>query len=608
MLHHLFEEIVDLYKENIAISYKSETMSYNQLNINSNKLACELIEKGVSSGEHIALLMERSLEMIVAIWAVLKAGGTYVPIDPDYPDGMIEYIIEDSKPKLILTNIEEKLSDTIRCNDNVIYVSIDKKNEKYIKPPNICLPDDALAYTIYTSGSTGTPKGVMVEHRSLINMINAFNMKLASSNADFTPLDVWTQFFSIGFDFSVWEIFGALLTGATLVIVPNEMRKNIKEYRRFLVQNKITVINQTPSIFYALQAEELKHLSEQLSVTTIIFGGEKLNPALLKGWKNKYKNVNMLNIYGITETAVNTAYKEINEEDMSANICNMGKALPHLSIHIIDENLKVVMGRAIGEIIVEGTGLARGYINNPGLTKEKFIRIPAISKNILYRTGDLGRYLPDGDIEYIGRVDNQIKIRGHRIELEGIESHINQFKGIKQSVVVVLETNETDKILKALYTSEYDIDDKEIIDYLLVKLPPYMVPSVYERVDNIICTMNGKIDRKKMLELASIKNYYKLLANPGGGGADDIRKRAFDVILSNINPALIRNVSLDTSLVAAGLDSLNFIKTIISLESEFNFTYDDDMHSILKYPDIRKMIDYVESKVTNKSLVEVSIE
>jgi len=267
MLHYLFENASAAHKNKVALSYQNETMSYEELNARSNQLAHELIENGVACETKVAILMDRSFEVIVAIMAVLKAGGAYVPIDPEYPNQLIEYMLSDSASQILLMSSKENALN-IETND-IKKIYVNQKRELNIKNPNVKLPNDALAYIIYTSGSTGSPKGVMVEHRNVVSLLN-------SSTASYTSSDIWTLFHSISFDFSVWEIFGALTTGAELVIVPDDVRKNYREFRKLLIENKVTILNQTPSSFYSFQKEELKMLGNFLTWNRLFFEERKL--------------------------------------------------------------------------------------------------------------------------------------------------------------------------------------------------------------------------------------------------------------------------------------------------------------------------------------------
>jgi len=558
-------------------------MTYEQLNIYANQIAHELIKKGVAYGDKVAILMDPSIDIVASIFAVLKSGAAYVPINPDYPEKMQNEIITGSDSKVLLTNSKSKAT----AYTHIKTILVDSVINTNIGNPGFSFPQNALAYVIYTSGTTGYPKGVEIEHRNVISLLEA-------ANYGFIPSDVWTLFHLINFDFSVWEIFGSLLTGASLVVIPDEIRRNVREFRKILIENEVTILNITPSAFYSLQLEELKHLNSQLFIKRIIFGGESLAPIRLKEWKNKYPSTVFINMYGITETTVHVTYKELSECDIYSDINNIGQALTHLKIYLLNESLTPVLEGDVGEIFVEGAGLARGYLNNPALTEEKFFVCPGVSKNRLYRSGDLAQRLPSGDLAYLGRIDNQVKVRGHRIELEAIEKHLNQFDGIIQSIVIAHEISETDKILKAFYTSKSDIRFKDIANYLGAKLPSYMIPSVFVCVDGFPLTSSGKIDRKKVLEHETA-NYLQCSVD---NEMSLTQQKIFSTITGCFSEENLNNSPVSANLDITHLDSLNFIRVVVALEEEFGFEFDDEMMIVDSFSTIHSMIEYVESKIS----------
>jgi len=263
----------------------------------------------------------------------------------------------------------------------------------------------------------------------------------------------------------------------------------------------------------------------------------------------------------------------------------------------MDDSLTLLPSGQIGEICIGGKGLAKGYVGRDDLTAEKFIYLPQKPNVRVYRTGDMGRHLPDGDLEYLGRTDNQVKIRGHRVELEEIESHLNQIKGIHQAVVIALETNETDKILQAFYTSDATLNQKEITDYLSSKLPEYMIPVRFKRVESFLQTENGKIDRKRVLQCVEIKTGDDLPEESKLSELNAVPQKAFGVIKSTLAPKN-EDVTLETSFVEAGVDSITFVNLVVALESEFNFEWDDEMLLITAFSTIRSMVEYVDSKIS----------
>lgn len=298
-------------------------------------------------------------------------------------------------------------------------------------------------------------------------------------------------------------------------------------------------------------------------------------------------------MYGPTETTIWSTISNLTYKDH----IDIGRPIKNTEIYIMDDSLTLLPSGQIGEICIGGKGLAKGYVGRDDLTAEKFIYLPQKPNVRVYRTGDMGRHLPDGDLEYLGRTDNQVKIRGHRVELEEIESHLNQIKGIHQAVVIALETNETDKILQAFYTSDATLNQKEITDYLSSKLPEYMIPVRFKRVESFLQTENGKIDRKRVLQCVEIKTGDDLPEESKLSELNAVPQKAFGVIKSTLAPKN-EDVTLETSFVEAGVDSITFVNLVVALESEFNFEWDDEMLLITAFSTIRSMVEYVDSKIS----------
>lgn len=473
----IFEEQVYKTPDNIAVVFKDKTLSYKELNNHANQLGRYLrSEYNIEPDDLIGIKLDRSEQMIVAILGILKSGAAYVPIDINYPEERIVYIEKDSKCKVVID--QEELMKFISKQKELSTDNL----EKYTKPQH-------LAYVIYTSGTTGNPKGTLLEHRNVVRLF--FTEKPLF---DFNENDVWTMFHSYSFDFSVWEMYGALLYGGKLIVVPKEVAQNTPEFLELLCNQSVTILNQTPSAFYNLIDCEKSNKKRDFKLRNIIFGGEALNPFLLFDWHKKYPFVKLINMYGITETTVHVTYKEIGEEEMGLEKSNIGKAIPTLSCYILDESKQLVPAGVFGELYVAGAGLARGYLNHKELTLEKFITNPFFAGERLYKTGDIGRWMLDGDIEYKGRQDDQVKVRGHRIELGEIEKSLSLEETINQSVVIVDEN----KNIVAYYTSDVSLDKKVLQQNLSALLPDYMLPSYYVQLEEIPLTSNGKINRSSL--------------------------------------------------------------------------------------------------------------
>ncbi|KKZ90958.1 Long-chain-fatty-acid--CoA ligase [Bacillus wiedmannii] len=496
-LHKLFERQAMIYPNAIAVTYEKEKVTYKELNERANQLAHYLQKKGIGPDTLVGLCVERSLEMIVGILGILKAGGAYVPLDPTYPEQRLQYILEDASIQLFVT--QESLKELKWLPENVESICLDRDQEEIGKESKTLPVSDVnsqnLAYVIYTSGSTGNPKGVMIEHHNVIRLF-----KSTDCWYQFNEKDTWTLFHSYAFDFSVWEIWGALLYGGKLVVVPYWISRSPKDFYQLLVDEEVTVLNQTPSAFRQLiQVCEQEDENKNLQLRYVIFGGEALEPISLLPWFQRYgeKKSQLINMYGITETTVHVTYYPITQDDVQhASRSNIGKRIPDLEVYILDAYQQPVPIGVDGELYIGGAGLARGYLNRPELTAERFIPHPFSSdpKARLYRTGDLARYLPDGNLDYRGRIDHQVKIRGFRIEIGEIESTLNAYASIKEAVVIVREDQPGDKRLVAYVVGDGNVGAWR--EYLKAKLPSYMVPSRFVTMEAIPLTANGKVDRE----------------------------------------------------------------------------------------------------------------
>jgi amino acid adenylation domain-containing protein len=480
----IFEEQVEMTPDNIAVVYENESITYGELNNRANAVAEKLREMGVKPCDFVAILAERSIEMIIGIYGIVKSGGAYVPINTEYPMDRIHYIINDCKPMAILAYRAE----TSGLDVPVVNLGEDEfVKGKVNNPIPVNRPEDIL-YVIYTSGTTGNPKGVMIEHRNLVRLL--FNSKF---QFDFNCYDVWTMFHSFCFDFSVWEMYGATLYGGKLVVVSKETAKNGQQFLELIVKEKVTVLNQVPSSFYNLMS--INRWDEKDSIRYLIFGGEALSPKRLKQWKATHPKVKIVNMYGITETTVHVTYKDIGELEIEKGISDIGGAIPTLGVYVMNQMHLCGIG-VPGELCVAGEGLARGYLNLPELTKEKFVQNP-YGEGRLYRSGDLARWMPDGNIEYLGRIDQQVKIRGFRIELGEIETGLCKHKEIKQ-VAVVLKEMDGKKAITAYITARRELSVGELRTFLKDKLPYYMLPAYYVQLDSIPTNHNGKLDKKAL--------------------------------------------------------------------------------------------------------------
>lgn len=497
----ILENQASLYPQCIALSVDGMEITYQELNARANRLARKLRDRSVGPERIVALLMPRCLEMIVAMLAVVKAGGAYLPIDPRYPADRIHYMLSDSAAPLLVTVMDASLpqgycGEVLEINEEISGYpdSVYNNNLSTVNHPG------DLLYVIYTSGSTGNPKGTMIEHRNVIRLLINDHFQF-----NFGPEDVWTMFHSYCFDFSVWEMYGAFFYGGKLVLVPREIAQNTNAFLKLLSKERVTVLNQTPAAFYNLVTLEKKMQETSLLLRYVIFGGEALKPSLLIPFRERYPNTELINMYGITETTVHVTYLKLTDEDLEKGISNIGRPIPTNKVYILDRFLNPLPVGVAGELCVSGEGVGRGYLNNPALTNERFILSPFVPGERLYRSGDLARFFPKGDMEYLGRIDTQVKVRGHRIELGEIESRMLSYKGVREAVVITLDTNQEAKQLAAYYVADTAIDQESFYCHLRKSLPDYMIPARLLKLSALPINSNGKVDRKNLQLYESIQ-------------------------------------------------------------------------------------------------------
>ncbi|MFI5780464.1 non-ribosomal peptide synthase/polyketide synthase [Nocardia sp. NPDC051570] len=517
----------------VAIRSDGLGLTYGDLEARSNRLARRLIAAGVGPESLVAVALPRSAELVVALLAVLKAGGGYLPVDPDYPADRIGFVLDDARPVCAVTSAGAGLPagwftgpivdvHEDACDGSPI---TDADRRAPLHPGN-------TAYVIYTSGSTGRPKGVVVPHRGVITLLDN-----AMRRFDFGPSDVWTLFHSFAFDFSVWELWGALLHGGTVVVVDYFTSRSPQQFRDLLLAERVTVLNQTPSAFYQLAAADLAEPPADHALRYVIFGGETLEPRRLRGWSDRYgRTPRLVDMYGITETTVHVTHRPlIPDTDVTGAI---GGALPGLSVRLLDSRLRPVPVGVPGEIYVSGGQLARGYLHRPALTAARFVADPYGRDGALaYRSGDLARWTRDGELEYLGRADQQVNLRGFRIELGEIEAALLDDEAIGQAAVLLREESGGVARLVGYLVADGEIDPRRIRRRLGERLPEHMVPDALVVVDRIPLTVNGKLDRAALpapeFEAAAYRRpatlteqlvaqaYAQVLGGDAAVGADD---------------------------------------------------------------------------------------
>ena len=490
-LHEIFARQAARTPDAIALICDDARLTYRELDERAERLAGHLRSLGVAPEVIVGLCMERSIDLVVGLLAIVKAGGAYLPIDLAYPAERIAFILEDAQAPILLT--QSSLVASVPKSSAQV-VCIDQLPPSPLPPSAFRLPSSALAYVIYTSGSTGKPKGCCITHRNVVRLFSSTDAWFR-----FGPADVWTMFHSVAFDFSVWEIWGALLYGGRLVIVPHRISRSPEQFHDLLLRERVTVLNQTPSAFRQLiAADEAVH--QPSSLRLVIFGGEALEMQSLRPWFDRHgdERPQLVNMYGITETTVHVTYRPLRASDLQAGSV-IGIPIPDLRIHILDSALRPVPIGVPGELFVGGAGVARGYLRRPELTAERFIASPFADGDRLYRTGDLARWLPGRDIEYLGRIDQQVKIRGFRIELGEIESLLSQHPAIREASVVARAEPGGEKRLVAYFVPRGETPSThELRAHLKTRLPDYMLPAAFLALDRLPLTGNGKLDTRAL--------------------------------------------------------------------------------------------------------------
>ncbi|MEV6221641.1 non-ribosomal peptide synthase/polyketide synthase [Nocardia fluminea] len=504
-----FARVAALDPTAVAVKAGERTLTYRELDDWSNRLARRLVAAGVGPESLVAVALPRSVELPVALLAVLKAGGGYLPIDPNYPADRIEYVLDDARPQCAITNDDTGLAHgwfggpvidpgAANLSDFAAESLTDADRRMPLAPAN-------AAYVIYTSGSTGRPKGVVVPHANVIALVDNTARRFG-----FGPADVWTMFHSYAFDFSVWELWGALLHGGSIVLVDYFTSRSPEQFRELLRAERVTVLNQTPSAFYQLIAADLAAPAPgEYALRTVIFGGEALEPQRLAGWFTRYPDSpRMVNMYGITETTVHASYREITPGTGSASV--IGGAIAGLTVRVLDSRLRPVPLGVPGEIYVSGPQLARGYLGRPDLTASRFVADPyGPPGSVAYRSGDLARWtvVPGDtagalasshvDLEYLGRADQQVNLRGFRVELGEIEAALLRSSIAPREVAVLVRTDLVDepRIVAYVVGASTHLDTAALRKELARTLPEHMLPAAVVPVERIPLTVNGKLDR-----------------------------------------------------------------------------------------------------------------
>jgi amino acid adenylation domain-containing protein/non-ribosomal peptide synthase protein (TIGR01720 family) len=578
----LFEEQVEKTPDHIAVVFEEMSISYQELNERANVLAHKLRDLGIKPDDYVAIMTERSIEMIVGIYGIIKAGGAYVPLDLAYPQERIDYILEDCQPKVLLINQKE-----ISVEQEIPILNLmdqDMFTGKVVNPKKINQASDLL-YLIYTSGTTGNPKGVMVEHKNLHNYL------MYAQSSYITKKPVVPLFTNYTFDLTVTSLFLPLICGGKLIIYNGEIYEDI---RNIFMNKEITLIKLTPSHLKMALIMESKAVLDQLE--TVISGGEELDTQTSYQTLVKYgEHIKIHNEYGPTETTIGCCDYIYELGDNEKATVSIGRPISNTQLYIINEN--ELCGVDIpGELCIAGDGVTRGYLNRSDLTAEKFVDNP-YGEGKLYKTGDLARWLQDGNLEYLGRIDEQVKIRGHRIELGEIENALRNQLGIKNCTVIARSDKANDKVLYGYIVSEEEIDMNDLKENLSKKLPEYMIPAYMVQIDSIPLTTNGKIDKRSLpkIEVCTGVEYV----------APRNKKEA---VLSEIFKEVlgVENASVKDSFFALGGDSIKAIRVVSKMrEAGYDLNVKDVMggrtiEAMSENVGVAKELTYEQGEVVGK--------
>lgn len=508
IMHQWLEQQALNTPDAVAVVFKQEVLTYRKLNAKANQLAHRLREQGVGPEQVVGLMLDRSLEMIIGIYGILKAGGAYLPLSPAHPTQRLQYILEDSGTQVVLT--QEKVAAKVRGELDATLLVLDDTDMftgSVDNPVNQNKPTD-LVYVIYTSGSTGKPKGVMIEHAALVN-----RLEWMQDAYPIGPQDVILQKTPFAFDVSVWEMFWWSMVGAKVCFLAQNMEKFPQAIIETTETQGVTVMHFVPSMLnaflnYLEGADEMKRMA---SLRLVFASGEALTAQHVEKFNRFLRQTNgthLSNLYGPTEATIDVTYYDCPAEGVPAGTVPIGKPIRNIGLLVVDEQAQVLPDGEIGELCITGIGVARGYLNNPRLTAERFVEHPTEPGVRMYKTGDLARMLEDGNVEYHGRVDYQVKIRGLRIELGEIEACVLAYEGVDQCAVIVREESETVIKLVACYVAVETLDLAGLKKYLKQQLPDYMIPGAFVKMDDLQLSDNGKVDRKALaaMDLVSSKS------------------------------------------------------------------------------------------------------
>ncbi|MFI8716276.1 amino acid adenylation domain-containing protein [Stenotrophomonas sp. NPDC077464] len=509
-IEEVFAEQVMQRPDATALTEGARSLTYAEVDAQSRHLAAHLTARGVVAGSFVGLCLPRSLDVVVAMLAVLRCGATYVPMDPDYPAERLRYTAQDASLTLVITLAGAHVDFDVPTVDITALTGSSAASAN--ASAGVHWPDSQAAYIIYTSGSTGRPKGVVVPHCNVLDLLRATQQEFA-----LVPSDTWTLFHSSAFDFSVWEIWGCLLTGAHLVIVPHGVSRDPVQFIGLINQHGVTVLNQTPSAFYQLiDADQRDRIANSLRL--VIFGGEALDMQLLLPWFDRHPpaQCRLVNMFGITETTVHVTWHDVKRGDALRGSRSVGRALPGWHLYVMNGRQQLLPPGSVGEIHVGGVGVASCYHNRPDLTASRFLPDP-YTGGVMYRSGDCGRLGADGSLEHLGRLDSQVKVRGFRIELDEIRRVMLEYPGVKAAAVLLNQPDPRDAATARIdaYVVIDDADIAGLRDRAAHLLPAHMMPAAIVKIERMPMTVNGKLDTEQLRTLQASVPQRTAPADPG---------------------------------------------------------------------------------------------